>query len=275
MQTSTTHHAQARTLAPAAVAVRNLTVSYEGKPVLRSITLEVKPGQSVGIVGPNGAGKSTLLKAILGLIRTDTGTVEVFGEPIALARQRVAYVPQTEAVDWDFPVTARDVVLMGRCGRWGWLGRPNRADREAALHALDQVGMSDFADRHIRRLSGGQQKRVFLARALCQGAEVLLLDEPFAGVDAATERAIFTLINALAQTGRSLLVVNHDLSVLDRFDTLLLLNQRVIAYGPTREVGTDDNLKLTYGGRLSVLDRADVALAKDRIRHDPDVTRSS
>ncbi len=259
----------------AALSVRNLTVSYEGRPVLRSVSLEVLAGHSVGIIGPNGAGKSTLLRAILGLVKADTGEVRIFGEPINEARRKVAYVPQSEAVDWDFPVTAADVVLMGRCARWGLFGRPSAEDRQAARDALEQVGMTRYADRHIRKLSGGQQKRIFIARALCQGAEVLLLDEPFAGVDAATESAIFTLIAKLTRMGRSLLVVNHDLSVLDRFDTLLLLNHRVVAFGPTAQVGTHENLKLTYGGRLSMLDRADSALAKDRIRDDPDVTRSS
>mgnify|MGYP001134486914 CR=1 FL=1 len=272
--TASTHVQQNLPANGAAVSVRNINVSYDGKPVLRSVSLEVMPGQSVGIIGPNGAGKSTLLKAMLGLTRMDCGEVRIFGETIDRARHRVAYVPQTELVDWDFPVTAFDVVLMGRCGRHGWLGRPNREDREAARAALEQVGMSRYADRHIRRLSGGQQQRVFLARALCQEADVLLLDEPFAGVDAATEQAIFGLIDNLARSGRTLMVVNHDLSVLNRFDAVLMLNQRVIAFGPTHEVVTDENLRLTYGGRLSMLERADAALRKDRIHDDPDVARS-
>jgi len=164
-----------------------LTVSYGARPVLRSVSFEVSDGKLVGVVGPNGAGKSTLLKAMLGLIEPDAGTVRVHGEPVAAHRERLAYVPQTEAVDWDFPVTVFDVVLMGRYGRLGWFGRPTAVDRESAERALDMVAMTDFRDRHIRRLSGGQQQRVFLARALCQDADILLLDEPFAGVDAATE----------------------------------------------------------------------------------------
>ncbi|MDH3583586.1 MAG: metal ABC transporter ATP-binding protein [Phycisphaerae bacterium] len=251
-----------------AVSIRHLTVSYDGRPVLRSVNVEVPPGDMIGIIGPNGAGKSTLMKAILGLIETDSGIIRFFGEPIDDCRQRVAYVPQTGAVDWDFPVTVRDVVLMGRYGRLGWFGRPARADREAAATALDTVGMGAFARRHIRQLSGGQQQRVFLARALCQEADILLLDEPFAGIDAATEEAIFRLVDRLAEEGRTLLVVNHDLSILQRFDRLLLLNQRVVAYGPTAEVGTDENLRRTYGGRLSLLEQAD-----DLIRDAREATR--
>ena len=242
------------------VAARNISVSYEGRSVLRSLSFEAAAGQLVGIVGPNGAGKSTLLKAMLGLIPCDSGTTEVFGQPIARNRHRVAYVPQTEAVDWDFPVTVFEVVLMGRYGRLGLLGRPNRQDRQAAMEALQRVDMQQYRHRHIRRLSGGQQQRVFLARALCQQADVFLLDEPLAGVDAATERALFTLIERLTADGKTLLMVNHDLSVLNRFDAVMLLNQRVIAYGPPAEVVTDKNIQYTYAGRLSVLDRADAAL---------------
>jgi manganese/zinc/iron transport system ATP- binding protein len=243
-----------------AVAARNLGVSYEGRSVLRSVSFEAAAGQLVGIVGPNGAGKSTLLKAMLGLVPCDSGTADVFGVPIARNRQRVAYVPQTEAVDWDFPVTVLEVVLMGRYGRMGLLGRPSRHDREAAMEALQRVDMQPYRHRHIRRLSGGQQQRVFLARALCQQADVFFLDEPLAGVDAATEGAIFELIARLTADGKTLLMVNHDLAVLNRFDAVMLLNQRVIAYGPPAEVVTDKNIQLTYAGRLSVLDRADAAL---------------
>jgi manganese/zinc/iron transport system ATP- binding protein len=243
-----------------AIHVRNVTVAYESKPVLRSVTLDIMAGRVVGIVGPNGAGKSTLLKIIMGLIRPDSGTVLVRGLPIDAVRHRVAYVPQTEAVDWDFPVTAAEVVLMGRYATLGWFGRPSAEDRRLADEALERVGMREYARRHIRRLSGGQQKRVFLARAMCQGAEVMLLDEPFAGVDAATERAIFELIRAESKRGRTLVVVNHDLNVLDRFDDLLLVNQRVVAFGPVAQTATPENLRLTYGGRLSLLDRAEQVL---------------
>ena len=243
-----------------AIAAHNIGVSYEGRSVLRSVSFDAAPGQLVGIVGPNGAGKSTLLKAMLGLIPHDSGKVEVFGQPMSDARHRVAYVPQTEAVDWDFPVTVFEVVLMGRYGRLGLLGRPGRQDRQAAVAALEAVQMQKYRSRHIRRLSGGQQQRVFLARALCQQADVLFLDEPFAGIDAATEQAIFELIRRLTGDGKTLLVVNHDLAVLDRFDAVMLLNQRVIAYGPPSEVVTPENMQQTYVGRLSMLDRADAAL---------------
>lgn len=244
----------------APVEVVNAMVAYEGRPVLRSVTFAVPRGKLVGIIGPNGAGKSTLLKAILGLIRLDSGSVSIFGQPLDKARNRVAYVPQTEAVDWDFPVTAMDVVLMGSYAGLGLFGRPGAKQRAQAAEALEEVGMTRYAKRHIRQLSGGQQQRVFLARALCQQADILLLDEPFAGVDAATEKAIFGLMDRLTEEGRTLLVVNHDLSVLDRFDLVMLLNQQIMAYGPTEQVATDDNLRLTYGGRLSLLDRADDTL---------------
>ncbi len=257
--------------APPAVAARNISVSYQGRSVLRSVSFEAAAGRLVAVVGPNGAGKSTLLKAMLGLIPRDSGTAEVHGQPMCEARHRVAYVPQTEAVDWDFPVTVAEVVLMGRYGRLGLLGRPGRRDREAAAEALKRVDMHGFRHRHIRRLSGGQQQRVFLARALCQQADVLFLDEPLAGVDAATERAIFDLIARLTADGKTLLVVNHDLAILDRFDAVLLLNQRVIAYGPPAEALTDENMQHTYAGRLSVLDRAEAALRGDR---DPPSSRS-
>ncbi len=249
---------------PMAVSVRALTVSYGERPVLRSVSFDVPRGKLMGVVGPNGAGKSTLLKAMLGLIIPDGGTVRVQGLPVVNSRNAVAYVPQTEAVDWDFPVTVYDVVLMGRYGRMGWFGRPGAADRQMALRALDQVSMIDFRSRHIRQLSGGQQKRVFIARALCQQADILLLDEPFAGVDAATEQAIFQLIDRLTADGKTLIVVNHDLSVLKRFDLILLLNQQVVAFGPTDQTISDENMRRTYGGRLTLLDRADAALNETR-----------
>lgn len=249
----------APTAAPA-ISVQNVTVTYENRPALRSVTFDVQRGELIGIIGPNGAGKSTLLKAVLGLTDLDGGAVRFFGESIERCRQRVAYVPQTSAVDWDFPVTVLDVVQMGRYGRLGWFGRPGREDRQQAIESLELVGMSAYTKRHIRQLSGGQQQRVFLARALCQQADILLLDEPFAGVDAATEHAIFELIRKLTDEHRTLLVVNHDLGVLEKFDSLLMLNQRVIACGPTRDIATEENLRRTYGGRLSLLDRAELAL---------------
>ena len=257
----------AESFKPPAVHIRGLTVSFGQQPVLRSVSLDIPSGQLVGIVGPNGAGKSTLLRAILGLVPPDAGSVEILGQPVGRCRDRLAYVPQTEAVDWDFPVTVLDVVLMGRYGGLGWLGRPDRADRQAAVDALDLVAMAPYVHRHIRQLSGGQQQRVFLARALCQQADILLLDEPFAGVDAATEQAIFDLIDRLTAEGKTLIVINHDLSVLDRFDSVLLLNQQVVAFGPTEQVVTDENLRRTYGGRLTLLERADSALRIEKKDH--------
>ena len=253
---------------PAPLSVEGLTVAYDTKPVLRSVSFEAAPGRTLGIIGPNGAGKSTLIKCILGLVRPNAGVVRVFGRPIDEVRGRVAYVPQTEAVDWDFPVTVLDVARMGRYARLGWFGRPGREDRRLAMEALDRVGMAAFADRHIRQLSGGQQRRVFLARALCQGADLLLLDEPLAGVDAATEHAIFDLIDRMKEEGRTLVVVNHDLSVLERFDALLMLHGRVVATGPTSDVATPENLRETYGGRLAILERAAPARAERAARHD-------
>lgn len=242
------------------IEARDITVAYDAKPVLRSVSFTLEKGHMLGIIGPNGAGKSTLIKTLLGLIRPDYGECNVFGQPIDDVRQRIAYVPQIEAVDWDFPVTVAEVVLMGRSTRHGLFGRPNHEDRQEARQALERVGMTRFANRHIRQLSGGQQRRVFLARALCQGADLLFLDEPFAGVDAKTEAAIFQLIDEMANEGRSMLIVNHDLSILNRFDRVLMLNQRVIAFGSPDDVVNDENLRTTYGGRLSLLDEADHTL---------------
>ncbi|NIP86462.1 MAG: ATP-binding cassette domain-containing protein [Planctomycetales bacterium] len=249
---------------PPPVRARNVTVAYEGRPVLRSVSFTLPPRSLTGIIGPNGAGKSTLLRAILGLLPLDSGQIEVFGQPVHLSRNRLAYVPQKQSVDWDFPVTVEDVVLMGRYGHLGLWRRPASGDRQQAQAALQQVGMYPFRRRHIRQLSGGQQQRVFLARALCQEADVLLLDEPFGGVDASTEAAIFKLIDQLTGSGKTLLVVNHDLSILDRFDAVLLLNQRVIAFGPTAETASEENLRRTYGGRLALLERADDSLQEMR-----------
>ncbi|MFI4861824.1 MAG: metal ABC transporter ATP-binding protein [Phycisphaerales bacterium JB063] len=256
------------------IAAEGLTVAYDARPVLRSVSFAVMPGEMIGVIGPNGAGKSTLLKCLLGLIQPDYGRVRLFGGPVRSERRRVAYVPQTESVDWDFPVTVFDVVMMGRA-RSGPLGWPGKADRQAATRALEQVGMSAFTKRHIRQLSGGQQRRVFLARALCQEAELLLLDEPFAGVDAASEQAIFALIDDIRALGKTVVVVNHDLSILERFDRVLMLNQRVIAYGKPGEMVNDDNLRATYGGRLSLLDQADETLRRRRMNRDPHLDRTT
>ncbi len=254
------------------IAAHDLTVAYDARPVLRSASFTLERGHMLSVVGPNGAGKSTLLKSMLGLITPDYGSVSFFGQPIDAVRHRIAYVPQTEAVDWDFPITVAEVVLMGRTtsrrGPLGWLKRPGPEDRRHAADALERVGMTNFAHRHIRQLSGGQQRRVFLARALCQGAELLLLDEPFAGVDAKTEATLFALIDQMSSEGKTVLIVNHDLQILDQFDQVMMLNQRVIAYGPPAQVVTDENLRATYGGRLSLLDEADEKLRERRTERD-------
>lgn len=240
--------------------IHDLTVAYHKKPVLWGVDVTVAAGQLIGIVGPNGAGKSTLIKACMGLLPVSSGWVKYFGEPLARSATRVGYVPQRESVDWDFPVNVMDVVLMGRYGRLGLLRRPQAADRAQARACLDKVGMLPFAERQISNLSGGQQQRVFLARALAQEADIYFMDEPFAGVDAATEAAIIAVLRELRDQGRTLLVVHHDLpTARSYFDQLLLLNMNVVAFGPTREVFTTELLQRTYGGRLTML--AEVAQA--------------
>jgi manganese/zinc/iron transport system ATP- binding protein len=247
------------------VEVHDVTVAYHRKPVLWDIDLLIPSRRLVAIVGPNGAGKSTLLKAILGLVPLASGRIEIFGEPLARARRRIGYVPQRETVDWDFPVDALDVVLMGRYGRLGWVRRPGSNDRRIALRALEQVGMAAFARRQISQLSGGQQQRVFLARALAQEADLYFMDEPFAGVDAATEQAIVGVLRDLRARGRTVVAVHHDLqSVPDYFDYLVLLNMRLVAAGPTPDVFTPENLQKTYGGRLTILDEAAEAMRRAR-----------
>jgi len=239
-----------------AVRVTDLTVAYHERPVLWDIDLDVPEGRLMAVLGPNGAGKTTLIKAIMGLVPTAAGDVRIYGRPYAENRRLVGYVPQRGSVDWDFPTTVLDVVMMGRYGALGWLRRPGRREREMALAALEKVGMVDFRDRQIRQLSGGQQQRVFLARALVQDARVYFMDEPFQGVDARTERAIIDLLKELREAGRTVLVVHHDLqTVAEYFDWVLLLNVRRIACGPVDEEFTDENLRLAYGGRVEFLQR--------------------
>jgi manganese/zinc/iron transport system ATP- binding protein len=237
-----------------ALETHDLSVSYRGKPVLHGIDIEVPGGSLTGIMGPNGAGKSTLLKAIMGVIPATTGWVKILDRPLAHVMGMVGYVPQRESVDWDFPVTVFDVALMGTYGELGWFGRPGKPERARAMEALEQAGMSDLADRQIGELSGGQQQRTFLARALAQQAQVYLMDEPFAGVDAATERTIIDLLGKMRDGGRTVLVVHHDLQTASRyFDRLLLLNGRVVAHGPVGEVFRRETLEQTYGGKLTLL----------------------
>jgi len=236
------------------IEVHDLTVAYQHRPVLWDIDLCFPEGQLIGVVGPNGAGKSTLIKAIMGLVPLASGNVKIYGQSSRRALQSVAYVPQRESVDWDFPTTALDVVLMGRYGHLPLFGRPRKRDKDIAFQSLSKVGMSDYADRQISQLSGGQQQRVFLARALAQQTRVYLMDEPFAGVDATTEKAIVTLLRELREQGSTVVVVHHDLhSVPEYFDSVLLLNLRAVAFGPVAETFTAENLNATYGGRLHLL----------------------
>ena len=240
-----------------AVEVHDVTVAYRRKPVLWDVDVTLPAGRLIAVIGPNGAGKSTLLKAALGLVPLASGHVRIFGDSLKKARRLVGYVPQRETVDWDFPVDALDVVLMGRYGMLGWCRRPGAADREAALACLRKVGMQDFAHRQISQLSGGQQQRVFLARALAQEARLYFMDEPFAGVDAATEKAIVDVLRELRAQGCTVVAVHHDLqTVQEYFDHVVLLNMRLVAAGSVENAFTRENLQRTYGGRLTILDEA-------------------
>jgi manganese/zinc/iron transport system ATP- binding protein len=247
------------------VEVHDLTVTYHTQPALWNIDFQVPEGKLVAIVGPNGAGKSTLIKSMLDLIPLSSGWTKLYGQPYREVRRRVGYVPQRESVDWDFPTTAIDVVTMGRYGRLGWFRRPRREDRDAARLCLEKVGMEAYADRQISQLSGGQQQRVFIARALAQEADIYFMDEPFAGVDAATEKSIVTLLRELREQNKTVMVVHHDLqTVREYFDWVLLLNVRLVASGPTEDVFTEENLRKTYGGRLTILTEAAEAIAKQK-----------
>ena len=242
----------------APLKITGLSVAYQKKPVLRNVSFEVTEGELIGVIGPNGAGKSTLIKAALGLIPRLAGEVKVYGKPCNQQRQLIGYVPQRESVDWDFPTNALDVVMMGRYGHLGWFRRPGSKEKEIAMECLSKVGMADYATRQISQLSGGQQQRVFLARALAQDAKLYFMDEPFAGVDAATEKAIISLLQELKGSGKTVIVVHHDLAtVKEYFDSVLLLNVELQEYGRTNDVFTRANLQRTYGGRLSFLDRQD------------------
>jgi manganese/zinc/iron transport system ATP- binding protein len=249
------------------LSIHAMTVAYHRKPVLWDVDYDAPSGQLIAIVGPNGAGKSTLMKACLGLVPRASGLVEFWGQPYRRVRDRIGYVPQRETVDWDFPVSALDVVCMGRYRMIGWFKPVTRSHKQAALDCLDRVGMSEYASRQISELSGGQQQRVFLARALAQEADLYFMDEPFAGVDAATEQAILVVLRSMKQAGKTVIVVHHDLpTVADYFDHVMLLNMRVVASGPVEQVFTKDNLHKTYGGRLTLLSEAAEAVARSGIR---------
>ena len=251
------------TTAAQLVEFHDVTVAYGRRPVLWNIDLTISEPCLFGIVGPNGAGKSTLLKAALGLVPLAGGEVRLFGEPLDRVRRRVGYVPQRETVDWDFPVSVMDVVLMGTYSRVGWLRRPGAAERAVARESLARVGLEDLAGRQIGRLSGGQQQRVFLARALAQQADVYFLDEPMAGVDARSQEQILTVLSGLRELGKLVIVVHHDLrAVTDWFDAVALIDMRLVATGPTRETLTPDNLRRTYAGAVDVLDEVGRAVQR-------------
>ncbi|MCL4869583.1 MAG: metal ABC transporter ATP-binding protein [Anaerolineae bacterium] len=245
-----------------ALVIDDLTVAYDSKPAIWDVDLELPEGVLMAIVGPNGAGKSTLIKAALKLIPRSAGTVRFYGLPYEKARSFVGYVPQRGSVDWDFPTTVIDVVMMGLYGRLGWFRRPGRRERELGMYALEQVELADFAGRQISQLSGGQQQRTFLARALVQDARVYFMDEPFAAVDAVTERAIVAILRELRARGKTVVVVHHDLqTVAEYFDWVTLLNVEIVASGPVATTFTPDNLRQTYGGRVSFLQDGAAALA--------------
>ena len=244
-------------------SVYDMTVAYHRKPVIWDVGFDIPAGSLVGIVGPNGAGKSTLLKAVMDLIPRASGRVRIFGKTYRQNRHRVGYVPQRESVDWDFPVDALDVVAMGLYSKIGWCKPVRKKHREAALKALNQVGIAELAYRQISQLSGGQQQRTFLARALVQDADLYLMDEPFAAVDAATEQAIIDILRKMKSKGKTAIVIHHDLSTVpEYFDYVVLLNMRVVAHGPVSEVFTQENLQKTYGGRLTLLEEVTEAMRR-------------
>ena len=244
-----------------AIAINNLTVSYHQRPVLRSITTNIYQGTLTAVIGPNGAGKSTLFKAVLGLIPRDAGEITAHGEQgIQNLRRRIAYIPQKEQIDWDFPVVVRDVVTMGRYPSLGWFGRITGKDRQMVTDAMNEIGISELADRHIRLLSGGQQQRIFIARALVQQADILFMDEPFVGVDSTTQTAIFALIEKLKQQGKTVVMINHDLGILQKFDYVMMINRQLIAMGPPSEICTPENQQRTYGGQSAMVDQAEYSL---------------
>ncbi len=237
-----------------AIEVTDLTVAYQEKPVLWDVDFEVPRGVLLAIVGPNGAGKSTMIKAILGLIRPVAGQILVSGALYRPGSRLIGYVPQRGSVDWDFPTTVLDVVMMGRYGHLGWFKRPGESERQLAVECLRKVGMADFLNRQISQLSGGQQQRVFIARAFIQDAPIYLMDEPFAGVDAATEKSIIGLLRELQSQGKTVVCVHHDLQTLkEYFDWVMLLNVRRVALGKVQDVLTPEHLRRAYGGRAAFL----------------------
>ncbi|MFM7024019.1 MAG: metal ABC transporter ATP-binding protein [Flavobacteriales bacterium] len=236
------------------IEVHDLTVSYNNKPVLWNVDFTLPAGQMIGIIGPNGAGKSTLLKSLMNLVPNSSGYIKLFNDDLDKVRHKISYVPQRESVDWDFPASVMDVALMGRYNPKNIFGRFSDEDKEIAADCLKRVNMLDYAKRQISQLSGGQQQRAFLARALAQKADLYLMDEPFAGVDASTEKAIIDLFLSMKQEGKTILVVHHDLqSAAEYFNWILLINTRLVASGPTDKIFTPEMLRETYGGKLTVL----------------------
>ncbi|WP_144605762.1 metal ABC transporter ATP-binding protein [Algoriphagus algorifonticola] len=234
--------------------IHDLTVSYDQSPVLWNVDLSLPEGKLIGILGPNGAGKSTLIKAIMGLVQASGGYVKIFDKDLDQVRNRISYVPQRESVDWNFPASVLDVVLMGTYGKLGLFKRPGKKEKELAHSCLEKVGMSAFASRQISELSGGQQQRVFIARALAQEADLYLMDEPFAGVDMATETAIFQLLQEMSKEGKTIVVVHHDIhSAMSYFEWIIMLNLHLVASGPKQEVVSEELLRKTYGGKLNLL----------------------
>lgn len=245
--------------------VHDMTVAYNRRPVLWNVDLTLRKPGLVAIVGPNGAGKSTLIRSVMGLVPMAGGSVTAWGRPVRTQLQRIGYVPQRGSVDWDFPISVFESVVMGTFGSLGWFRRPGRQQRELARTCLERVGMQDFADRQIGQLSGGQQQRVFLARALAQQADLYFMDEPMAGVDASTERIVFELLKSLSSEGKTIVVVHHDLrTVPEYFDDVVLLNVRIVASGPVDTTFTTENLQATYGGRLSILDTMSEAVRRQK-----------
>lgn len=239
-----------------AIEVHNLTVSYHRKPVLWDIDFKIPQGKIIGIIGPNGSGKTTLLKSIMGLLNADSGFTEIQGKSLDDVREQVSYVPQRESVDWDFPASVMDIVRMGRYRKSNLFKRLSKHDHELAKEALEKVNMLDYANRQISQLSGGQQQRVFIARSLAQQADIYLMDEPFVGVDAATEESILRLLSDMRAQGKTVVIVHHDLQTAQSyFDWIVLLNTRLIACGPTQEVFNERNLKDAYGGKLNLLSK--------------------
>lgn len=247
-----------------ALQVFQLSVNYDKTPVLWDISLQIPSGNIVGIIGPNGAGKTTFIKAAVGLIKPISGRIEFFGKPLQDVRLQVAYVPQRQSVDWDFPITVRDLVLMGRYGRIGMIKWVRAADRAAADHYLNFVGMSHYANSQLSQLSGGQQQRVFIARALVQEADIYFMDEPFSGVDLATETVIMKLLHELKAKGKTVFVVHHDLNTVDSyFDLVIMLNMHLIACGNVKNVFNAETLNATYGKSYALLDQT-LRLSKEK-----------